>query len=520
MKIKLASLLLVALAAPISAQTNSKPVEKITFAQVSLSETCSVYSQSQILLAGEGQIETAGILAPIIGGVLGDIAGAGLNAIGSALEEASRERAIGAEGATNFEFYSLSSKNSSIAAPRVGDDLRCLTISVPSINHVNDDDGRPDWAPPADDATIDGRTVASKDGGPLTEDQISLYRSQIEAASAAQLDGTTELYIEIEITQLQDGFILKPVHIRYNNRLPGAPKSKALPAELHISFSVPTSVNEGKSTQEFFAIGRIKLPKLAPGDIWWARQLNGQSNLLPFRPTTGSTSTLKTVLSGVSVRDSAAIEVEALKVQLAHSIGLRLKDGKASSCVAIVCPTYLEQSRASWNGKELAEVVSWAKSKDSKLPKEVLEALGKAETAYAANMLSYEQSEIRLAKLIGNKTLLAGSTTVNARFVLMKNANKFGLAVAGALKKQEQPLATAISGAITRDDPEWTQALSDYAIAKLEVDHKENELARAQEGGDEEKIEQAELALLTAKAKANLRAAAIGQVIPYPAIGN
>lgn len=72
------------------------------------------------------------------------------------------------------------------------------------------------------------------------------------------------------------------------------------------------------------------------------------------------------------------------------------------------------------------------------------------------------------------------------------------------------------------DDPAWIEAQTEYAVAKLDVQHKQNAHDRAKAAGepDEEAIDKAEAELLKAKATANLRAAAIDKPIPYPGIGS
>ncbi|MEI9849925.1 MAG: hypothetical protein WDN24_02500 [Sphingomonas sp.] len=492
------------------AQILSAPVQKIGVADVTLSETCKVFSSRTTPTFVGQTLPTAGILTPILGGLLGDVAGAGLNTLAAALETASQERAIGAEGRTNFEFYTLDATKPIVAVPRMGTELKCLSIEVPG-EHISDADGRANWPPAGYD--VNGTEVRARTAdGTLTEEQIE------ELEESFVLTAPLALRIEAEIVLLRDGFYIRPVYIHYATRLNGAPANKALPAELHVELATPSSVKDGSAAEAVFAIARIPLPKLKPGDTWWAEQITSQSGLLPFRADEGATAALKLVLASAESRSKAQEDLAAAEVQIAHAIGVRYDGKKILGCVEIKCPAYLSSFGTLTSGT-LVSLVDWAKRPASKLPADTLKALGEAEKAYAAKVLTIDQSFSRLGALGALQKPKAGSTTIEARVVLTRNANKFGLAVAAALKKQEAPLAAAVTGAITKDDPKWTQAKSDLAIAKLTVTHREQALERAKSAGDPEAIEKAELALLEAKLDVNLKAAALDAAIPYPDVG-
>lgn len=503
-----------------AAQLASAPVQRIGVAEVALSKGCESYS-SRMPLFEDGSTEasneamaSAGAFVPILGGILGDVAGAGLNALATALESASQAKAYGAEGRANFEFYTLNPKSPSVAVPRLGTELDCLSIEVPG-EHFSDSDGRANWPPPGYEV-VGTKVRALGDDKRVTDQQIAeLTQSFALPASPPALR------IEAEIIPMRDGLYLRPVYIHYATRIPGAPASKALPAELHVSLATPTAVKDGAATENVFAIARIPLPKLKPGDTWWAEQITAQSDLLPYRPEDGATAALKAALASGDAYRKGQEDLAAAEVQVAHAVGVRFDGRQISGCVEINCPSYLS-AYGDFKKAKLADLVEWAKRPKSKLPEARRKALDEAEQLYASRILTIDESLGRLRNLGGRDMPTAGSTTVEARIVLTRSANQFGLAVAKALKKQEAPLAAAVSGAITKDDPAWTQARSDLAVAKLTVTHKEQALARAKakDGGDDaEAIEKAELALLEAKMDANLKAAALDQSIPYPEAG-
>lgn len=501
------SIVITAYSSAASAQILSAPVQKIGVAKITLSGECEVFASRNPTYKGQ-TLPTAGFLAPILGGLLGDVAGAGLNAIGTALETASQERAIGAAGRTNFEFYALDASKPTVAVPRLGTELTCLTIEVPGP-HVSNPDGLENW-PPTDYNVGDNRFVSARTGdGRLTGEQID------ELQHRFALKGAAALRLEAQIILLRDGFYVRPVYIHYATRLNGAPSSKALPAELHVSLALPSSVKDGAAAESIFAIARIPLPMLKPGDTWWAEQISTESGLLPFRADDGTTAALKLALASATVRSKAEEDKAAARVQIAHAIGVRYNDGKIGGCVRLNCPPYLA-SAGTLSSLTLESLAAWARRPASKVPADILKALEEAEKAYAAAVLTVDQSAGRLGAVGAVDGATAGSTTLEARVILTRSQNKFGLAVAAALKKQEAPLAAAVSGVITKDDPRWTQAKSDLALARLTVMQKESALVRAQTGGDAEAIEQAEYALLQAKLDVNLKAAALKESIPYP----
>lgn len=490
-----------------SAQIISSPVQKIGVAKVTLSKSCKEFAGREPTF--KGILPTAGSpFVPIIGGLLGDVASAGLDAIATALETASQEHAYGAAGRTNFEFYDLDASQPNVAVPRLGTDIQCITIEVPGPLMI-DEDGLANW-PPAG-YNVSGKFVSGpNEPGNLTAKEASDLRERLT------LKNPVALRVEAQVVLMRDGFYVKPVYINYATRLDGAP-SKALPAELHVNLSLPSSVKDGAAAESVFAIARIALPKLKPGDIWWAEQIPSESALLPFRADDGTTAALKLALAGASARSRAQEDLAAAAVQIAHAIGVRYNvgTGKVTGCVAVSCPDYLAAALPKLKAYSLEELIKWARRPGSKLPKEALTALDAGEKAYDTAILAIDQNNGRLATTGAAKNA-AGSTTLEARVILTRSQNKFGMAVASALKKQEPSLASAVSGVITKDTPAWSQARSDLVLAKFTVTQREAALARAQATGDPTEIENAQLSLLQAKLDVNLKSSALGQPIPYP----
>lgn len=478
---------------PVFSQTTAPTVEKIGLAHVELTEDCESDDDGE-----QDIIVTSGrVFLPILGGILGNVAGAGLTALATALESASSARAIGAEGRTSFEFYYLDRDELTPVDPTIGTAYQCLTLAVPRSRNNQS-----------------GRGTTSNGGQPDEGTLASSYA----------------LVVEARLSALRDGFVIQPIYIDYSEPLPGAPKRQELPSELHVALSTPGAVANGVATDPVFALARIPLPRLKPGETWTKNELIGTAALLPYRPHTGATGEFVNKLTPMAPLEKGLQDLAAIDVRLRHLVGLT-PDG---NCASIICPDYIESGELDDFTDE--EIFEWALGPKTKLTKQQQDALRAALAERDKIVLSIEEARARLSRLAGvsrasrdeegddadlHDRITSGSTLLKARIVLTRSANRFGLAVASALKNQSAPLSTAVSSAVNKlDDPAWTTELSQFALARLTVQQKEQALARARLGGDPSAIENAELAVLTAKTTLNEKAAAAGQPIPYPDVGN
>jgi hypothetical protein len=114
-------------------------------------------------------------------------------------------------------------------------------------------------------------------------------------------------------------------------------------------------------------------------------------------------------------------------------------------------------------------------------------------------------------------SLDGGITTAVVRFSAIRDANKFGLAVATALKGKAAAAGTALTTHLTEaPPPAWTAADTAFVLAMSNVATAERAFNVAQKVGGNAAIIEKGLALRNAKAEANQAAAAAKKPLPYP----
>ena len=181
---------------------------------------------SQLLAAADLGVPLATFAAQ----TLGDAAAAAANTLGAVLEEASRARTFAATGYASFDFYKVESSPTAETrlVPAFAGSPQCLYVRVPD-----------------------------------------------------------SLFLVARLEARADGFQVVPVRLTYSEPLPRAPRNRALPAELHISFAVPGVRTDSSEIGPVFAVARVPLPEVATaaGPI----SLDGyRSAVLPMRPNTGA----------------------------------------------------------------------------------------------------------------------------------------------------------------------------------------------------------------------------------------
>lgn len=389
-------------------------------------------------------------LATFAAQVAGDATAAAANALGAALQEAARARTFAATGQTSFEFYQVKLEGvDPRLAPAFGLGGHCLVIQVPSPTRA---------------------------------------------------DGTA-LYIEAQLEGRPDGFLVRPLVVRYDEPLDGAPDSRALPAELHLTFATPGARTADTEIGAVFAVARIPLPAMAPN-----RRVSGRANdsrrsgpapipadpetwagyasvVMSPRPTTGTPNDFLTALTTAETQRVAQAQVV---------VGL---------------------DRA----------LTAARRAPTPMTPEAQLAIDQAQLALSDGRTVLAATEARVATLAGLRGGLFGSTNVQARFVLVRNENGFLKAIGKSLQDRAATLGTGVTGALTPDAPEgpgdaWTAFDTTYVTAMNDVMAKEAALATAVAGVDPGAILTAQINLINAKAVANAAAAASGRTLPYPGI--
>jgi hypothetical protein len=395
--------------------------------------------------------------APIVAGFLGDVASAALTTAATALEEASRAKGYGVEGVTAFEFYEIPQAGRKVSVRPFGPQ-RCLLLSTTPL--------------------AAGNTSAPTD----------------------------EVFVEVAVRVLADGFTVRPVYVHYAKALPGAP-AKAAKTELHVEFSIPAANEKGAvAAATAFGLARISLPPIAPGETLELTKLGMESELLAFRPETGM---LTAVRQRLQPLDQAAVKQADFKVVEAQRklfLGARiLTNGDI---------TYPDDPKCPDCEDDKLEALAIAKLSEEK--KAQLKAI---DERLLAARIAYGEADARARTIpIADLPGSTGTSTIKARFLVIKDANRFGLAIAEALKKQAPALSAAVTAKIDpADKPSWTAQNSAYFNAQARVERAQGALAAARLGTDKPALQLAETEYLAARLDMNVAAAALKLPAPYPA---
>lgn len=401
-----------------------------------------------------------------LAGIAGDMVAAGANALGAALEEASREKGFSAAASTSFTYYHITRQDlQDNELPRLRLEPRLREVS--SICLI-----------------VSYRGAASKLAPPTPTELAALSLDDgTKKWRGYGLPESPDVYVEAELQQRNDGFLLRPVLVWYRGALPGAPK-KASATEFHAAFSVPAAPAADASAGQVFAVARVRLPNLAPGSVLGAAALIRHTSLIiPSRATTGSPAELLQRTTQV-VTDSAA----NMKLIVETKRALEYAEKAASQ------PGASAETKAKVTTLEL-------------------------------QLLGAEDAAIELKgklKALKDETfpIEAGSTNVQARFTVIRDANKFGLALAAALKSRSTALGTAVTAQLTpaAQAPAWTTNDTTYVTAMSAVETAQRALDIATASGDEGAIFEKRLALKNAKAAANAAAAASNRALPFPGL--
>jgi hypothetical protein len=409
--------------------------------------------------AGSADIrEVFGLAAPALSFLTGvgiDLLRSGLDTVANALENASRERAIGGQGTANFHFYSLAAAANQVELSdrlKAGD-AACLVISI---------DARSDQPP---------STIVSE--LPDIPDEV-------------RIGGTNALravYVEAVLRSNGDSFVVLPNYVWYGQALRGLPNS-AVPVELHVEFSVPGA---GANAGEVFAISRVPLPPMVPNlsgtSVFTSNELEGYSSAaLPLRPTTGAVDTFRqSVTAAYSAIETAEASLSEERRKLAHA---------QDDFRRIQQPT--DEARALVRQHERQVDL-------------LIERLAQAR-AQAALRLPEGQP----------KTL--GSTNLTARIAFIRQPNRFGLALAQALRTRGPTLATNLETAITSriNRSDWTAEHSTFVSSMGQVRAAQAAYDLAMAGTDAAVQLEKLNALRNAQATANGAAAALGIGMPFP----
>lgn len=522
----------------VTAQATSAPKERIGSAFVEFSDGCpksDAYQEPRFFDPEGGQIVVTGssIFFPILGEFFGNVVSGGLNAIGAALEDAARATAVGGEGRINFEYYTGSDRTGALIPMLGGEDMSCLLVKIPKA--ISPIDSKVMLSKlPTDYIFDDSLVISRRDKEELSETDVKFLSAFLDQ------EAETALYIEAEILSLRDGVVLNPVHIEYKTALPKLPVSKRLAAELHVSLTGPSKVENGSSSETIFGVARIKLPRLLPGDVWHRDQISAKSNVLPHRPVDGSALALSTGMVPITVTNSARDDLRSQRLKLLSALGLMRVDDSLecgqfeTGCRAYVKSNPIEDSLAEDEPEFLRKFIDWSLAANSPFDearrKEITGAVaGIREKQLAFDIAAHSSQSLLTGRLATESEeedekdteVTVGSTSLVARMVLLTDENKFLKVLGSALKSADETAKTTVTTALKDEfasKPQWTANRSAYSVAVAQVAEQEVALAKAENDGDSATVAAARTELIKRKGTANEKAADIGIAIPYPGI--
>lgn len=478
--ISAAIVLAVAMSATASAQ--AQRAETVTTAIVAVADTCALTPDAVFNKGGESTKEAFwALFAPILAAFAGDLAKSGVNALGDALEQASREQGFVAEGAAGYhagqiDFIQPMTKAADGSDIAVGwpnalftPKRKCLHLAVPGADAID---------------LIFSDAVLTADNAP----GFDWRAADPKAATAAQktsrnrlvalgITNRPVLYAEILLLPGKEAFVARPLLIWNGSGLKGAPKS-ASAAELHLLFATPGFDAAKSGIGTGFAGTRTSLPKLAPQQVLGWDALKGKTSILmPLRPSTGYVDNSVTAFN-TAVTQVATAKAALRKAESAHAAAKRLaaRGNKPESVEALILAAEAEE--------------------------EAKRALQIAELTIA-----------------DRQSAEAGAINVQARVVIIRDENKFGMALAKALKGQAEAVGKATTDAIA-PKPDWTAGDTAYLTALQDVELKQKAYDDALAAGDAAATVSAAHALKLSKAKANEAAVASKRQLPYPGLLN
>ncbi|WP_440222844.1 hypothetical protein ACQQ2N_17465 [Dokdonella sp. MW10] len=502
---------------PAFGQTNRAEVDFHAVAKV-LTSCPLAPSYDKPAKSGESALGAAGVA--LAAGIAGDVVGAGFAALAEALEEASKEKGFNVSAQANLYFYDYMVKQArawgeheapvatvrpAMPNPEVAaaESVHCVVISYSSSMPQKNTANATSNPPPA---------VAFP--SPEELDRLNLSDTKTHATYSAEwtnrnLPNSPDVYVEAELQARPDGFVVRPTLVWYRHALKGIP-GKPLPAEIHMAFATPGAPANGTAGPSPFALARIQLPRVAPGESMNPAQLiEFVSPVMPMRPLDGSASnaaqTLATYYSQwLTEKRKLRGAEEDLQVMNDARKGAT-KDPKGSA------KETQEQRRAR---RTLEESVV-----DSRRAMATLDGYRAGFITSNTCKDTVGEDGATIPGCLPHADFLSrelGTTNVQVRFTLVRDENKFLKAIATSLKTRGAAYGEALATQLSA--PEWTPADSTYLTAMNAVAAAQRALDAALLSDDEDAVFIAEQTLREKKAAANIAAVALGRPIPFPGL--
>ena len=443
-------------------------------ARLEVAEAC-VLAQDRFaeLAQPSGEVE-AGFLAPLLAAAVGSLVQSAVTGIANAIDSASSEHTFSASGVDGFTHGRIVRETAGPAPYSYRDQPRCAILVVP-------DDGTSSAARKDQVRLADIDRIAGID-----EAVPTIVRPAFRKKIGDDFDlGTVPLvYAEIAVLPTKEGLQLTPLTVWYRKALPGASRSSALKAELHIALAAPGYSATGDAIGSVYAFSRFELPRMKPGV---------GSILKP-----ASLETLNPIFHA----GRAATEID------------KVFPTSANAALAALATKKAEQAKAQ---AELDLAIATRQDKDSAVNRNAEEARRTALKAAADATLEAQKVVDGLTPLTDSNLQAQGRTNARVTFLVIRDENKFGKAVAAALKGQAEAAGKAVTTELT-PTPDWAASDTAYVTADATLNSARVALNAAIAEGDRGKIAVAEAAVLVAKAKVNEAAVGADRPPPYPDI--
>ena len=519
--------------APVAAQETK---QRVGVASVSFNDSCPEADARPSLAGADNIVVTGSAGFPsLLGGLIGNLAGAGLNAIGKALDEAGKASTVGGEGRVNFEYYAPSSRSGKLV-PRVGGDgFACLIVEVPGVLKPYDPVVALSHLPVQLRYDATTRQIVRTDKAELTPEDVKVVEPLLTAPRSVAL------YLEARVTPLKDGVALSPAYIAYREALPSLSNKKRLAAELQVTLSGAVGIKDGSSAESIFGISRIKLPPLAVGDVWWEEQLAVTGGILPHRPVDGSAAAMSASLAPVTALRESEAGVRSARLRLFGALGLSFDEDNELVCDTLepACAATVDAHEKAFDDfgglereEQAATFVKWALAPNSDYDADQRTAIKAAVKSDKDARIARSIAASATRSLLGwggrsdedddeidTSQLAVGSTSLGARLVLITDERKFLRILGQALAGQSDAAKTAVTSKVTNlltPEPTWSTERSAYQVAMALVSEQRVTLATTQAGTDTAAVATAKTELVRRKTAANEKAAAANVPIPFP----
>ena len=452
---------------------SAQRTDLVSPARAAVFDSCPMTPTTAMQGEREAQEEIFGaLIGTLLAGIAGDLVKSGLNAAGDALEAASREQGYVVQGQSQFLAGKVTKAKSLSSLAGFKPDERCLVLHLP-------DKGAPIaslFSDVAAKAPNNSHFAWQSEEMGLGQDDWEVKFASVGITSAPQV------YVEARVLPGKEALRLVPTFVYYRTKIKGAPGTVAK-SELHLSLATPefeAAAGPG-AIGSVHAAARIEMPQIKPGDMLDWRDLRGMGSVwLPNRPTAGYVDKL------VEAKNSLATQFEVKVAELTKAEASLVKTQRLLA----------------------------RKPADLDLRDAVADAVVERDTAKKA--ASDAGGEWSLDK----ETARAGASNVQMRWVVIRDANKFGLALAKALKGQAEAAGKLVAEKLTPQgpEPEWTADKTAYLEATNNVEAKQRAYDAALSNGEASNIAVAAADLRIAKAKANEAAVKLDMGLPYPAL--